>query len=348
MNKKEIASISTWSLIIGIILIVFALICSIGDTTKAFWNFMNSNFLGKLVVLFSETIGTTLIIGFAFTLVSSTNSFLNLILQEIARIVIDKEFFEQLTSENRKDFLKKAIISNENEILKKYVGTERYFNQEINNCYSFFEQKFRTNYTVNANGFFESGIIKIKSEITYREYKIKNSFKSFYFGYETENQICDSFQVYDEHNQAIKENKIDVFNRNENGFEKITSVETKLVDDSTIKQIKRYSYSEEIDENDYVDIQRTAIEEGTLNNKLYLLRLLKPCENITFSLNCGSDIEIKDYATFGDYSGFRITKDDKLNKISIITKGSINPGLGITILLVKKETQKTVCPNAKQ
>lgn len=338
-NKKKLASISKWSLIIGIILIVLALFCSIGDTTKPFWGFMNSNFWGKLIVLFLETIGTTLIIGYAFTLVSSTDSFLNLILQEIARVVIDKKFFEQLTIENKKDFLKKAIISNENEIQRKYAGIERYFNQEIDNCYSFFEQNFRTNYTVNATAFIENGIIKIKSDITYREYKIKNSFKSFYFGYESENNICDTFQVYDEHNQAIKENKIDVFYRNENGFEKIKSVETKLVDDSTIKQIKRYSYSEEIDENDYVDIQRTAIEEGTLNNKLYLLRLLKPCENITFSLNYGSDIEIKDYATFGDYSGFRITKDDKLNKISIITKGWINPGLGITILLVRKGKQ---------
>ena len=75
MNKKKLASISKWSLIIGIILIVFALICSIGDTTKAFWNFMDSTFCGKLIILFSETIGTTLIIGYAFTLVSSTNSF---------------------------------------------------------------------------------------------------------------------------------------------------------------------------------------------------------------------------------------------------------------------------------
>ena len=337
MNKRKLASISKWSLIIGIILIVFALICSIGDTTKAFWNFMDSTFCGKLIILFSETIGTTLIIGYAFTLVSSTNSFLNLILQEIARVVIDKKFFDQLTSENRKDFLKKAIISNENEIQKKYAGIERYFNQEIDNCYSFFEQNFRTNYTVNANAFFEDGIIKIKSEITYREYKIKNSFQSFYFGYETENNICDSFQVYDEHNQAIKEKKIDKVIRDEKGFKDITDKETKLVNDSTVKQIKRYLYKEEIDNNDFVDIQRTAIEEGTTNNKLYLLRLLKPCENITFSLNCCSDIEIKDYATFGDYSGFTITKDEKLNKISIITKGWINPGLGITILLEKKE-----------
>ena len=145
------------------------------------------------------------------------------------------------------------------------------------------------------------------------------------------------YKVYDEHNQIIKEEKIDKFIRNENGFKGITKKETKLVDDSTIKQIKRYSYKEEIDKNVFVDIQRTAIEEGTTNNKLYLLRLLKPCENITFTLNCCSDIEIKDYATFGDYSGFRITKDEKLNKISIITKGWINPGLGITILLVKKE-----------
>ena len=163
-----------------------------------------------------------------------------------------------------------------------------------------------------------------------------NSFQSFYFGYESENSICDTFQVYDEHNQVIKEKKCDVFIRNENGFEDITNEENKLVDDSTIKQIKRYSYSEEIDENDYVDINRTAIEEGTSSNKLYLLRLLKPCENITFSLNCVPDIEIKDYATFGDYSGFKITKDEKLNKLSITTKVWINPGLGITILLVKK------------
>ena len=60
MNKKKLASISKISLIIGIILIVFALFCSIGDTSIAFWNFMDSNFLGKLIVLFSETIGTTL------------------------------------------------------------------------------------------------------------------------------------------------------------------------------------------------------------------------------------------------------------------------------------------------
>lgn len=104
MNKKKLASISKMSLIIGIILIVFALFCSIGDTSIAFWNFMDFNFLGKLIVLFSETIGTTLVIGFVFTLVSSTNSFLNLILQEIARVVIDKKFFDQLKSENRKDF----------------------------------------------------------------------------------------------------------------------------------------------------------------------------------------------------------------------------------------------------
>ena len=108
MNKKKLASISKMSLIIGIILIVFALFCSIGDTSIAFWNFMDSNFLGKLIVLFSETIGTTLVIGFVFTLVSSTNSFLNLILQEIARVVIDKKFFDQLTSENRKDFFCRA------------------------------------------------------------------------------------------------------------------------------------------------------------------------------------------------------------------------------------------------
>lgn len=298
--------------------------------------FHEYQFLGKLIVLFSETIGTTLIIGFAFTLVSSKDSFLDLILQEIARVVIDKKFFEQLTTKNRKDFLKKAIMSNENEIQKRYAGIEKYFNQEIDNCYSFFEQNFRTNYTVNANAFYENGVLKIKSEITYREYKIMNSFQSFYFGYESENSICDTFQVYDEHNQVIKEKKCDVFIRNENGFEDITNEETKLVDDSTIKQIKRYSYSEEIDENDYVDINRTAIEEGTSSNKLYLLRLLKPCENITFSLNCVPDIEIKDYATFGDYSGFKITKDEKLNKLSITTKGWINPGLGITILLVKK------------
>lgn len=48
MNKKKIASISNWSLLIGIVLIVFALICSIGDTTKAFWSFMNTNFWENL------------------------------------------------------------------------------------------------------------------------------------------------------------------------------------------------------------------------------------------------------------------------------------------------------------
>lgn len=335
-NKKKIAMISKMSFIIGIIFIIFALMCSIGDTSKSFWKFMNTNFFGKLIILFSETVGTTLIIGFAFTLVSSTNSFLNLILQEISRIVIDKKFFEQLSTKDRKDFLKKAIVSNENDIQKKYTGIEKYFNQEIENCYSFFEQNFRTNYTVIANAYFEDNVIKIKSDITYREYKIKNSFKKFYYGYETENNLKDDFQVFSENNQSIKETKIDTFIRNDTGFEGITKAETKLVDDSTIKQIKRYSYPDEVDDNDYVDIQRYAIEEGNSNNKLYLLRLIKPCENITFSLNCASDIEIRDYATFGDYSGFKITKDERLNKLSIITKGWINPGLGIAILLEKK------------
>lgn len=339
-NKKKIASISKWSLIIGILLIIFALICSIGDTSKIFWKFMNENFLGRIIVLFSETVGTTLIIGFAFTLVSSTDSFINLILQEVSRVVIDKKFFDQLTDENRKEFLKTAIISNENEIQKKYAGIEKYFYQEIDNCYSFFEQNFRTNYTVNANAFFEDGVLKVKSDITYREYKIKNSFKSFYFGYESEEEMNDTFQVYDEHNQVVEEINIDTFLRSKNEFEKITKTETKLVDDSTIMQIKRYSYPDLIDENNYVDINRTATEQGNSTNKLYLLRLLKPCENITFSLNCASDIEIKEYATFGDYSGYKISKDIKLNKLSIITKGWINPGLGITILLSKKEKQK--------
>lgn len=335
-NNRKLAKISRITLITGLGLVLFALICSTCDQTKGFGQFMNNNYFGKLIIILCETIGTTLIVGYAFTIVSSTNSFLNLILQEISRVVMDKKFFDQLDIENRKAFLKKAIITNENDIREKYVGIEKYFNQEIDNCYSFFDQNFRTNYTVSANAFIESNIIKVKSDITYREYKVNKSFEYFFLGYESEMNITDSFTVTDDNNQQIKEINVETFLRSNDEFSKINKEETKLVEDLTVKQIQKYTYPDMIDKSNYVDIQRTSVEEGDSSIMLYELRLLKPCENMIFSLTCPDNIEIKQYATFGDYSGFTITKDDILNKINIITKGWLNPGLGIAILLMKK------------
>jgi hypothetical protein len=289
---------------------------------------MSNNLLSNL--------GIAIIIASVFSFVSTTQAFIDFIKSKLISIIITKDYLNKLSRNEREEMVKNAMKFPDKPI---YSGINEYFNKHIAQSLSLFEAHFRSAYQLNAIAKIDKNknVVRVDAELRYRMYKVSGRFENFDIRFEDESVESQPIVVYPPGGEK-KEIKTEISSRNELASREIEvnyKNDLSLVSEAIAKldpEVER-----ELERYDYLDTVYRFTEFGNDHWHLFTLRVTKPCDKLSIYLSCDSNLMIKKYIPFGNLNSFNANLRDEDRIIDIFCNEWIEAGLGVAILIAKRE-----------
>jgi len=319
-----------FALFLGIVLILVSII--INYVIEPCINQTKILFCINIIVDLLKNFGIAIIIAYIFSFVSSTQTFINFIRDRLVSIIITKDFLGKVSNDERREMTKKILKSTKEHI---YSGVEDYFNKHITQSLSLFETQFRSSFQLNSIAKFDvnKNIVRVDSELRYRMYKVSDNFEKLNIGFEDEAVEVQPIEIYspDGKKTIIKPN---LMRKDELALQ---GIETNLKNDLSLIKESFAQLGKEFEQYNYLDVVNRYTEFGNDHWHLFTLRITTPCDKLSIYLSCDSGLIIKKYIPFGEPNSFNINCRDENRIIDIFCNEWIEAGLGVAILIAKKE-----------
>jgi len=329
-DKKALRRTFLFALFLGTVFILTSII--INYVIEPCINQTKILFCVRIFVDFLQNFGIAIIIAYIFSFVSSTQTFINFIRDRLVSIIITKDFLSKVSNDERREMTKKILKSTKEHI---YSGVEDYFNKHITQSLSLFETHFRSSFQINSIAKFDvnKNIVRVDSELRYRMYKASGSFEKLNIGFEDEPVEVQPIEIYSpDGKKKVIETKLMYKDELES-----KGIETNFINDSSLKKESFAELGKEMEQYNYLDVVNRYTEYGNDHWHLFILRITNPCDKLSIYLSCDNGLIIKKFIPFGNPNRFYINCRDENRIIDIFCNEWIEAGLGVAILIAKKE-----------
>jgi len=335
-DKKTLGKTFLIALFVGIVLILTSII--INDIIFENLRF-NSNKLKYFLTILNELIknaGIAIIIGYFFTYVSSTRSFVDFVKDKLISIIITKDFLNKLSKEEQRNILY-ATTQPPAELLLNYSGLKDYFNMNIIKLLALSKTHFRSSYQIDAVAKIKEAdnVVYVDSQLSYRIYKVAGEIENLNTGFEDEKIKEEPTKVYTPDGK-----KITIFHENISR-EKLASqdIEVDFKNDPSLCSVSvpkiNLDLRNELLRYNYLDVVKRITEFGSDHWQLYTFRITHPCDKFSISLSCQDGLFIKKTIFFGKIDSFIIDIRDENRIITILCNEWLEAGSGVAILIAK-------------
>jgi hypothetical protein len=112
------------------------------------------------------------------------------------------------------------------------------------------------------------------------------------------------------------------------------------VDDPTMNQMMELKVPEKFNSLSHINVSRKIIEYGSDHWQAWSYKTAKACDQVTISLRCDKDVEIKNCSTYGVQNKYSIEKTD--DRVKVTYNDWLSPGFGVNIIVAKKNYHKNI------
>lgn len=265
-----------------------------------------------------ETLGMAAFVAALFNFTIETTDFIDKIKEILERIVIKKNFLNNMNEESKKEVLHN-ILKPTDEELKKYSNIEDYYKYYVNQTLSVSSKNVRSNYNINIKADFDKITQKIYTEGTY-SYRLYPSNAGF-----------EPITI------LLKEDILttcDVIVNMPNGerkrfdFDKDIKSKFKDREDAKVATIDIKEFTEKFE---HLDIELRIKEYGSDHWMFVFFKAEQPTDGFNFTLNVSEPITIKLFNVFDVGHNYHIDKTDKTLHIGCYQW--INEGAGLSSII---------------
>lgn len=302
---------------ISIIIILLGLITSNQRTESDLGNFLLS-----LISMLLTNLGVAIFVANIFTFILGTEEFISFIRDRLINIVISKDFIRNLNHEEQKKLLH-LVLKPAKELSEIYSGITNYFNQYIDSSMKLFDTMYRGHMKIDGHASYnqEKKCMQIAYDIEYIIYKTGEKFDPIILGLEDQNS---------EHIKTIIRGtgNIERTLTNENGKEI-------PVDDPTMQKMMELEIPAEFNNLSQVNVSRKIVEYGCDHWQIFSYKTIKACDQVSITIHCDKDLQIKNCNTYGIQGNFSIEKEE--SKIKVTYNDWLSPGFGVNILVARRD-----------
>lgn len=273
------------------------------------------NLIIRILVLFLNSIGIALLVGYWIDMVKNSEDYINFINEELHKTIISREFIQLLGEEEKIKICENLIIPNE-QALNNYSNIKSYMNTQAQQFLKFFNVNFRSHYNVYVT------VKKDKNnryyaeyKLSYRIYKINKKYNSVSIMFEKKSNIQSTI-IKDEKGQISREIK-------DSDYKK------EMIDGE-----EKYCFEipPEFYDSTFLTIERQVVEYGH-NHWISLNWMsLTPIDGVEYRLICKDGI-IKEWNVFNKPEIFNMEKDPPKKEMTIRTSQWINSYSGFSIIV---------------
>ena len=276
----------------------------------------------KTVFDIIRTLSIAVFVAGIFSWISSSQKFIDRIVEILKQIMIDKKFLAGLDEKKKKGAIKLLFRSDES--VELVPNIDEYYDFYIGHIIKVAHENVRTNYFVNTTVRFDKKIGRVICE-KYHRYRMYRNEKGFYdditIGFSPIELGCDlSKIIISGTNGLLEQIEAPMFEIKDRDGEKMKI--------ATIKMKK-------FEAEKYLNIEFTSIEVGYDHWCVAAIQLVKPTNGLIYKITCEDDLIIKYIDTFSQGATFDIQRAEKV--VSIFADHWINPGSGISVVVGKKQ-----------
>ena len=276
----------------------------------------------KIAIDIIKTLSIAVFVAGIFSWISSSQKFIDRIVEILKQILIDKKFLAGLDEKKKKEAMKLLFRSGES--VELVPNIDEYYDFYIDHIIKVANENVRTNYYVDTKVRYdkEKGRVVCEKYHRYRMYRNENGFyDDFTIGISQVDLECGLSRIrIGGINHVIEEIEAPAFEeKNQNG-EKMKI--------ATIKMKK-------FETERYLNIEFTSIEVGYDHWYTAAIELIRPTNGLTYSVTCEDDLVVKHIDTFSQGANFTIIQKEKTAKI--YADHWINPGSGISVVVGIKQ-----------
>ena len=276
----------------------------------------------KTVFDIIRTLSIAVFVAGIFSWISSSQKFIDRIVEILKQIMIDKKFLAGLDEKKKKGAIKLLFRSDES--VELVPNIDEYYDFYIDHIIKVAHENVRTNYFVNTTVRFDKKIGRVICE-KYHRYRMYRNEKGFYdditIGFSPIELGCDlSKIIISGTNGLLEQIEAPMFEIKDRDGEKMKIATIKMKKFETEK---------------YLNIEFTSIEVGYDHWCVAAIQLVKPTNGLIYKITCEDDLIIKYIDTFSQGATFDIQRAEKV--VSIFADHWINPGSGISVVVGKKQ-----------
>lgn len=285
--------------------------------------FANSYITYELVHEIIQTLAITLIITSTFTVFFDTPTFIEKITNILKNIVIEKDFLVEIDPKKKETVLKNLLSPSKEEI-SKYSNIEDYYTFYAEKTLNTRKNNVRSDYSLTLKAYFRNGKIVTDGIYSYRLHPSEDGFEPILVGF----------------TKDCPDNKITCLDIYKPNNDKKTFDMDKLkptTDDDKSKEwrieVDDYAKGEK-----HLHVNLKTQECGQDHWQLVNFKAMQPTDGFKLDLTCYDGIEIKEYLVFGiENKDYHYTKSDDFKNIEIICNKWVDRGMGIAIVISKKD-----------
>ena len=278
-------------------------------------------YLIDIVASFTLTIGIALLVAIIFSYTIESSSFISYIERILKKIVISKDFLNNLDAKGKKEALELILTPSESQT-RLYSNINEYFLKHIDESMQLFDTNFKSNFVYEADAYIDSrGVIRMTQSMIYKLYTTKTEFAPVILGFENESSELVEMSIHNDSGERYKVNLSDIHKTHkveESGFE-------------------WYEYMYEIDKNysksKYITIIQNFIEYGDDHWQLLNHKSIIPTDSIVFNLRCHDEITIKESMIFDIDKNYSVTQSSDNKTIRIVCDQWMKRGTGFCVLV---------------
>lgn len=299
----------TW---FGIIIVLISIILNLK------WNNTGIDILSSLL----KTIGITLIIGAIFDFSKNSSDFTEFVSSLLSDIIISKSFLKRLSDNDKEEALKLILQPSENQ-LEQYSNINEYFKKQIDRSTKMFNTNFKSNVVINVDVKKENGKVVSKIKISYRIYKVCDSFEPIKVKFERQNsRITGRRIIYPGGSSEIKEEST-----------------SQNVEEAGVEYIQyEFEIPEELNKYSYLTIESDIEEDGYDHWTNFHWTSLTPYDGLTFQLKCDKGLVIQEYVVFDEKSPYFVSVSENKTMVSIISTEWLNAYTGFSLTIGEDNT----------
>lgn len=300
---------------ISIILIVSGLAAS-GNT-------FDNSMLKYLFDLFSQllqSVGLAILVANIFTFIMGTDQFMKYVREKLVSIVVSKEFISKLSLEEQRNLLK-IVLKPAKELSAIYSGISNYFNQYIEDSMVLFDSTYRGHMKIEAVASMDNdkSCVQIEMDVDYLVYKTSDEFEPLILGLEDESSEHVETTIRGAGNLEVKLTNDDAIAMD--------------IDDPTMSNMFKIKIPEIFNHLSHINVSRKLIERGSDHWQAFSYKTAKACDQVTISLRCEDELEIKNCSTYGVQNKYSIEKS--ASRIKVGYSDWLSPGFGVNIIVSK-------------
>lgn len=278
----------------------------------------------KTVIDIIRTLSIAVFVAGIFSWISSSQKFIERIVEILEQILINKKFLSGLDEKKKKEAMKSLFRSDESVELAPNI--DEYYDFYIDHIIKVAHENVRTNYYVNTTVRYDKETGRVICE-KYHRYRMYRNEKGFYddftIGFSPIDLGCglSKIKIGGSHD-LTEEIEAPMFEEKDQDGEKMKV--------ATIK-MKRYESEK------YLNIEFTSTEVGYDHWYVAAIQLVKPTNGLIYTVKCEDDLIVKYIDTFSQGATFNIQREEKV--VNIIADHWINPGSGISVVVGKKQEE---------